>query len=303
MSWLKISRILDPYQIWGEQHTYASNPVADHVNDSIYRIYFSSRDEMNRSSIYYVEIDIFSPGNILKISNAPVVRYGNDGEFDDNGASIACILNDGARKLLYYTGWNLSVGVPWRNSIGLAISTDGGESFFKYSKAPIMDRHETDPFSLSYPYVIKDGNIYKMWYGSNLAWGKKHQDMRHVIKYAESSDGIHWSRDGHIAINLREDRREWGVSKPAVIKENNIYKMWFSCRSDELGYRIGYAEAEDGVNWARKDEMPGIDVSPSGWDSEMIEYPNVFLYGGKKYMLYNGNQFGKTGIGLSVWQD
>ena len=44
----------------------------------------------------------------------------------------------------------------------------------------------------------------------------------------------------------------------------------------------------------------GIDVSSSGWDSEMIEYAYVFNHKGRKYMLYNGNNYGYDGIGLAV---
>lgn len=43
-----------------------------------------------------------------------------------------------------------------------------------------------------------------------------------------------------------------------------------------------------------------IDVSSSGWDSEMIEYPFAFHHSGALYMLYNGNGYGKTGFGLAV---
>jgi hypothetical protein len=73
--------------------------------------------------------------------------------------------------------------------------------------------------------------------------------------------------------------------------------MWYSYRGSS--YRIGYAESDDGVAWVRKDEEAGIDVSPDGWDSEMIEYPCVFDHAGSRYMLYNGNGYGATGIGLA----
>jgi hypothetical protein len=74
--------------------------------------------------------------------------------------------------------------------------------------------------------------------------------------------------------------------------------MWYSYRGES--YRIGYAESDDGVRWVRKDGEVGIDVSLDGWDSEMIEYPFVFDHGGRRYMLYNGNSYGMTGIGLAV---
>ena len=74
--------------------------------------------------------------------------------------------------------------------------------------------------------------------------------------------------------------------------------MWYCSRGES--YRIGYAESDDGIHWIRKDQDVGIDVSDSGWDSEMIEYPFVFDHEGDRYMLYNGNGYGKTGIGLAV---
>ena len=43
--------------------------------------------------------------------------------------------------------------------------------------------------------------------------------------------------------------------------------------------------------------------SESGWDSEMVCYPYVFEYNDKLYMLYNGNGYGKTGIGLAVLEE
>ena len=51
------------------------------------------------------------------------------------------------------------------------------------------------------------------------------------------------------------------------------------------------------------DDKVGIDVSESGWDSEMIEYPYVFNHKSKKYMVYNGNGYGINGIGLAVFEE
>ena len=49
----------------------------------------------------------------------------------------------------------------------------------------------------------------------------------------------------------------------------------------------------------KKNQMAGINPSQSGWDSDMIEYPCVFRHK-QNFMLYNGNGFGKTGIGIAV---
>ena len=76
--------------------------------------------------------------------------------------------------------------------------------------------------------------------------------------------------------------------------------MWFSYRSGTgETYRIGHAKSSDGYTWSTNYSKPDIDVSLAGWDSEMICYPFVFLYEQEVYMLYNGNSYGKTGIGLA----
>ena len=297
MKWTKLGLLFCPENNYDWMISHAANPVAESLGDGLFRVYFSSRDKYNRSSIGSIEFDIRSPNQILMIADRPLVMPGEAGLFDDSGASIGSLVLFSGKRYLYYTGWNLTVTVPWRNSIGLAISDVDDVVFKKYSRAPIIDRNEIDPFSVSYPWVRREGTVWKMWYGSNLRWGSCHSDMDHVIKYAESPDGIHWDRQGLIAIPLKYPG-EWGISKPSVVKEYEIYKMWYSYRGTT--YRIGYAESPDGIHWERKDEQVGIDVSESGWDSAMIEYPFVFDHDGKRYMLYNGNGYGKTGMGLAV---
>jgi len=44
----------------------------------------------------------------------------------------------------------------------------------------------------------------------------------------------------------------------------------------------------------------GIDVSDNGWDSKMISYPFIYIHKGMKFMVYNGNGFGKSGFGYAV---
>ncbi len=35
----------------------------------------------------------------------------------------------------------------------------------------------------------------------------------------------------------------------------------------------------------------------------MIAYPNIYEYEGRKYLIYNGNGFGKTGFGYAVLEN
>ena len=77
--------------------------------------------------------------------------------------------------------------------------------------------------------------------------------------------------------------------------------MWYPYRGES--YRIGYAESRDGTDWTRRDDIAGIEPSASGWDSEMVTYPFVFRHRDRRYMLYCGNGYGLTGIGLAVSEE
>ena len=78
-------------------------------------------------------------------------------------------------------------------------------------------------------------------------------------------------------------------------------EMWFSYRTGRgTPYQIGYASSDDGNNWDFRPDKSGINISPAGWDSEMIEYPFVFDHEGDRFLIYNGNGFGKTGFGLAI---
>ena len=61
-----------------------------------------------------------------------------------------------------------------------------------------------------------------------------------------------------------------------------------------------YAESPDGISWTRSPGAPGLDVSDEGWDSQMVCYPFVLDHGGRRYMFYNGNGYGRTGFGVAV---
>jgi hypothetical protein len=297
LKWRKLGLIYVPdgSKPWARSH--AANPIAEPICGDLFRIYFSTRDADNRSSISFIEVDIRPPFRILREAEAPVLAPGDLAMFDDSGVSIGCIVPAGMRRLLYYMGWHLTVMVPWQNALGLAISEGTSLGFQRVSRFPIVPLDEVDPYTISYPWVMQDRGCFRMWYGSNIAWGRQKADMRHLIKYAESDDGVRWRRDNTIAIDFKCPE-EYAICKPCVRRSGDRYQMWFCARGQ--AYRLGYAESADGRTWYRSDERVGIDVSDCGWDSEMIEYPFVFDHGGERYLLYSGNGFGKSGFGMAV---
>lgn len=296
MKWEKMGILFNPEVNIRKDFTHGANPFPVFISEHIVRIYYNCRYIDRKSYITYLDYDMKNK-KIVYIYDKFLVEPGDPGLFDDSGCSLGCIIDapDKKEKYMYYLGWNLLATVPWMNYIGLAIIEEDG-SCHKYSNRPILERNEIDYLSCSYPYVMYDEGKYKMWYGSNLKWGKNKEDMNHVIKYAESDDGIHWKRDGIVCIKGK-DESEYAFSKASVWKSNGIYKMLYSFRGE--AYRIGYAESMNGTDWVRKDSESGIDVSDDGWDSETLDYPAMFEYKNEKYLLYCGNGYGKTGFGIA----
>ena len=295
--WLKQGLIFAPAPEHDWLQSHAALPVADRHED-FYRVYFSSRDKAGRAQIGFLELDLSDGHRVRRVSGKPVLGLGTLGAFDDNGVTSSWIVNDSGKKYHYYSGWSLGVTVPFYFYIGLAVSTDGGLTFDRFSRAPVLGRNEVDPYLTASPCVLRDDDRWRMWYVSGTGWEIKNGKPQHRyhIKYAESADGIHWRREGTVCIDYKSEA-EYAIARPCVLKVGRVYKMWYSTRGD--AYRIGYAESDDGIKWIRKDEQSGLTVSDSGWDSEMVEYAYVFDHQGKLYMLYNGNGYGKTGIGLA----
>lgn len=298
MKWQKTCLIFQPQKKLDWMVTHAALPIAQRVSGDIFRIYFCSRDSHGRAQIGYLEADLTKPMDILFISDNPIISLGPLGAFDDRGVTSSWITSHNGKLYQYYTGWSLGVTVPFYFYIGLALSENGGKTFTKVSESPILGRNNIDPYLTASPCVIWENGKWRMWYVSGVKWEVENSKPKHYyhIKYAESLDGIAWKREGKVSIDFKSDE-EYAISRPCVIRENTLYKMWYSCRG--RNYRIGYAESHDGITWVRKDEEAGIDVSELGWDSEMIEYPFVFDHKGERYMLYNGNGYGKTGFGLA----
>lgn len=296
MRWRKLGHVYAPDGSKPWMRTHAANPVPEHLSADRFRIYFSARDSENRSSISFVEIDLNAPSVVLREADAPVLGPGELGMFDDSGCSIGCIVKVGDARFLYYMGWHLTVRVPWQNALGLAVSDGADRPFKRWSRFPVVPLDETDPYTISYPWVTVENGTFRMWYGSNTQWGPQQSDMRHLIKYGESADGITWRRPNTIAIDFSSPD-EYAMCKPCVIRTGGRYEMWFCTRGHR--YRIHHATSPDGIVWTRTGRAP-LDVSDNGWDSDMIEYPTVFDHAGKRYMLYAGNGYGRAGFGLAV---
>lgn len=311
-TWQKLGKVFDPtegnYGRWIEEFAQAPATL---VFDDIVRVYFSCRPKPDESGQYvsysgFVDLDRSDLFKILRVSEAPILPLGGLGTFDEFGTYPVSVIRDRDKVVAYYGGWTRCRSVPFNVAIGRAESIDGGVTFQKAGEGPVLSYSPNEPFILSGPKIRRFQDAWYLFYIAGKEWildnGRPEPVYR--IRCAVSSDGIKWTKQDTELIETRLGDHEAQAS-PDVSYRDGMYHMFFCYRGGRgyrgkaNGYRIGYASSPDLVTWRRDDSLAGLDVSETGWDSEMVSYPHVFELDGETHMLYLGNQVGRHGFGLA----
>lgn len=311
--WKKMGRVFDPREIKDRTwlNEFAQAP-ATLIFDDFVRVYFSCRPLADARGQYvsfsaFVDFDRKNLATILRVSENPIIKLGALGTFDEFGTYPVSIIRHNDEIRAYYAGWTRCESVPFNVSIGYAISKDDGVSFNKIGDGPILSYSVDEPFILSGPKIRKFNDIWYLFYIAGKKWvlDNNKPEPVYTIRMATSVDGINWVKHNKDLIPQLIEADEAQAS-PDVFFYKELYHMFFcyrhstNYRGKQNGYRIGYAQSVDLINWQRDDTKAGITVSEyEGWDSEMISYPHVFELDGEVYMFYLGNQVGKHGFGLA----
>lgn len=309
LAWSKLGHVFvaDGRYPWMQQ--FGQVPTALRLKDRI-RVYFSCRANPEATGDFvaqttFLDVELNDPASIIAVHDKPILPPGDPGTFDQFGVMPCSVIKVGDEVRLYYVGWSRSRGVPWQAAIGLAISTDNGATFERYARGPILSRTAEEPFVQGSPYVISNNGHFRMWYLSGIRWDQhdEKQECIYRLMSATSDDGIEWNRDAkEILPSASHDECQ---ARPTVWYDEKQYHMLFSCRrgvefrNPQRGYNIGYAFSHDGENWSRDDSKGGLYRSETGWDSEMISYPNVVNIDGRRLCFYCGNMMGRAGFGVA----
>ena len=289
---------------------FGANNNADWMNNSalqptpivigdVIRIFVGFRDRQGVGRVGYVDVDGNCPSKILKVKDTPCLDVGNPGCFDDNGVVPCAVTRVGERLYLFYAGYNIGYHVRMTIFSGLAISEDNGETFYRYSKVPVMERTENETLFRVIHTAIREESGWKMYYGAGNKFiqGKNKTLPVYEIEMLEAEGIDKLRNEGEII--LHNQGEEYRIGRPYVVKDNGIYKMFFCKGTEKITYRMAYAESLDGVNWERKDEKLNLDLSEQGWDSEMMAYPAFIRFADIAYLFYNGNNYGYEGFGYA----
>jgi hypothetical protein len=279
----------------------AIQPTPILLSEGVIRVFIGVRDASGVGRVSYVDLCADNPTKVLGEARYPVLDVGDPGCFDENGVIPCAVVSVGNKLRMYYAGYMCPTHVRFIAFSGVAESSDGGESFTRLNRVPVLDRTNSEPlFRAAHSILIEDGR-WRVWYGAGDSFikGKDKTLPRYNIRYMESVNGIDFPRTGRVVLDIKED--EHRVGRPNVFKcADGRYLMFYGYGSEAEPYKLGLAESTDGFSWERCDDRLGLDLSESGWDSEMMAYPSVIQTRSGTFLFYNGNSYGRAGFGVAV---
>jgi predicted GH43/DUF377 family glycosyl hydrolase len=184
---------------------------------------------------------------------------------------------------------NVTWGVPINNS------------WIDYNYNPLIvpNGNIYDNLGLFHPVVLYENGLYKMWHhGLGRATG---QTWKTYIFYRESNDGINWTMPTNPIIYPGNNWDSKCVSPGAILKENGIYKMYYTGYSNEYdSWNIGFATSSDGINWTKYPQP--IIYGNSGWEYQII-VSAVIKMNGIYYLYYSSGNMPPHKIGVATSTD
>ena len=313
LSWKKLGNVFNPMiskpKPWMQEYAQCPTPLI--LNDNILRVYVTCRGQRGEDLQHvsypgYVDLSRIDLSRVVRLSDNPLMPFGQPGSFDEFGITPTSFVREGDKIYAYYTGWTRMQSVPYTMAIGIAVSRDGGESFTRLGQGPILGPTLCEPFLSSGPIVRRIGGRWHMWYLMGKGWvlsDGKYESV-YQISHATSEDGLAWDRNGKTILPARSEN-ECQVSFTPFYLAGRWHALFAfrqatGFRADAArSYRLGYAWSTDLETWERDDSQAGLDVSASGWDAEMMCYPQIGEVDGRVLLFYCGNDFGRNGFGIA----
>lgn len=281
---------------WMDNSALQPTPIL--LEDKI-RVFCGFRDKNGVGRVGYVDLNANNPSEVLSVSETPCLDIGDPGCFDDNGVVPCAVIKENNKLYLYYAGYYLGKHVRMTIYSGLAVSEDEGKSFNRIKRVPIMERTENEILFRVVHTALKTDQGWFMYYGagSEFIQGKKKTLPVYEVKLLKTDSFMKLNCEGNYI--LRNEGNEYRVGRPYVVYDKGKYRMFVGAGTEDITYRLIYAESVDGENWERMDGVLNLTMSEEGFDSEMMAYPAFVRYKEKAYLFYNGNNYGYDGFGYA----
>ncbi len=229
----------------------------------------------------------------------PLAIHGASGSWDESVVTPCVIFNSDLNR--YEMWFGTFDGTYPNNGIGFAWSTDG----INWTKhpTPVITPSGAgwDAVSVGECSVIKEGNVYKMWYTGH----PNSTRTPSYIGYATSTNCTTWTKHGDPVLSPGTGWESARVEFPSVIKVTGGYWMFYTGELAHTVARTGRAFSTDGINW-QKDTVNNpvlLPGDPGEWDQNNY-LGNVIELNNTLYIYYTANpDGGGTAIGVASSTD
>jgi predicted GH43/DUF377 family glycosyl hydrolase len=248
MNWFRQGMVIDVGPI---PSTYENSgwPSVVKGSDGVYRMWYTSTQAavpvQNRYIRYATSID-GKNWDLMGIVIGPNATR-------EDRVYAAAVIEDGGVYKMWYVGDDRDP--PWGSYIFYATSPDGYTWTRQGLVLPKAFEGTYDDAGASFPSVLKDGGVYKMWYSG-------YDDVHYRILYATSPDGQSWTYQ-NLAIDIGSTPGDYDyiyALEPAVMKDvNGMYHMWYS-GNNGTHVCILNATSPDGATWTK--QGLSLDVLP-----------------------------------------
>ena len=219
---------------WDEQEV---NHASVLIHNNSYHMWYSGVDAGHDNRIgHATSLDGISWS---KDSANPVLNLGTTAPWDTNEAIHPSVIFENDTFKMFYNGYGGNT-----QRILYAYSSDG-TNWTGYTAHPMLEPGAFgtwDGWELGPLCVLNDGNEYHMWY---TGFNDSTDTATVQIGYAESPDGLLWTRGSPQPVLTPGDPGDWdeiAVAIPNVIREGDLFKMWYG-GTDGNSFATGYATA------------------------------------------------------------
>ena len=212
--------------------------------------------------------------------------------YETGGVKQCQVVYDGLKYRMWYQGTVNSAGCY----ILYAESGDGNNWFKMNNTMPVLNGTlEWESGGLSPGAVMKDGNIFRMYYG-----GQNSSRTIWCTGLAVSTNGINWERVTDQPV-LSPVGSEGGIVCNSVVKVNGTYFLYYQLGGNP-GPRIYVATSTDGINFQRYSGNP-ILTATAVWESPGIYEPGVIYENNQFKMVYTNNNDPTSAFGMAFSSD